>query len=110
MYTDPDHLKVSDPGKIEGNVVFTYLDAFHPDNEEVESLKQHYRRGGLGDVTIKNILNEALQTFLAPIRQKRESLKDIEIKEILYHGTIKAHEIAKVTIDQVRSAIGLKYF
>jgi tryptophanyl-tRNA synthetase len=73
MYTDPDHIKVSDPGKIEGNVVFTYLDAFHPNSEEVQELKLHYERGGLGDTTIKNILNDVLQEFLLPIREKRQT-------------------------------------
>lgn len=110
MFTDPTHLKVSDPGKVEGNVVFTYLDSFHPDIEEVESLKAHYQRGGLGDTTIKNILNNSIQNLLNPIREKREALNHKDIQEIVYHGTVRAHNSAKLTIEQVRNAIGIKYF
>ncbi len=110
MFTDPNHLKVSDPGCIEGNVVFTYLDIFHPDQEEVKSLKAHYKRGGLGDVTIKNILNDTIQKFLSPIRNKRETISQENIQEILHHGTIKAHKIAKLTMEQIREAIGINYF
>lgn len=110
MYTDPGHLKISDPGKVEGNVVFTYLDAFHQDKEEIEQLKSHYKRGGLGDVTIKNILNKSLQEMLEPIREKRASISHQTIQEILSEGTIKAHKIAKTTMEMVRAAIGVKYF
>ena len=110
MFTDPAHLKISDPGQVEGNVVFTYLDIFHPDKEEVESLKAHYRRGGLGDMTIKNILNNSIQDLLADIREKRETIKQKEVQEILYHGTAKASQRAKLTMEEVREAIGVKYF
>lgn len=110
MYTDPNHLKISDPGQVEGNIVFAYLDVFHPDSNEVESLKTHYQRGGLGDVTIKNILNDALADILAPIREKRATLRDDYIRGILEQGTKKASAVAKNTIEQVRSAIGVKYF
>jgi tryptophanyl-tRNA synthetase len=110
MFTDPNHLKVSDPGQVKGNVVFTYLDIFYPDKEEVKSLKAHYERGGLGDMTIKNILNNSIQDFLKPIRDKRESINQKDIKEILYNGTVKAHQIAKLTMEYVRDAIGVKYF
>jgi len=110
MFTDPDHLRVSDPGKIEGNAVFAYLDAFHPDKAEVASLKEHYRRGGLGDVVIKNILNKTLQDLLSPMRDRRDSYKQEDIKEMLYVGTQKARKIAINTIEQVRSAIGINYF
>ena len=110
MFTDPTHLKISDPGQVEGNVVFTYLDIFHPDKEEVESLKAHYRRGGLGDMTIKNILNNSIQDLLADIREKRETIKQKDVQEILYHGTAKASQRAKLTMEEVREAIGVKYF
>jgi tryptophanyl-tRNA synthetase len=113
MYTDPDHLKVSDPGKVEGNVVFTYLDAFWPegqDKAELEALKAHYRRGGLGDVPLKQQLNTLLQKRLEPIREKRAQLKDAEILELLYKGTQKARVVAQETMLQVRSALGVTYF
>ena len=110
MFTDPTHLKISDPGQVEGNVVFTYLDIFHPDKEEVESLKAHYKRGGLGDMTIKNILNNRIQDLLKNIREKRETIKQKDVQEILYHGTAKASQRAKLTMEEVREAIGVKYF
>ncbi|MCE2731433.1 MAG: tryptophan--tRNA ligase [Rickettsiaceae bacterium] len=110
MFTDPTHLKISDPGQVEGNVVFTYLDIFHPDKEEVESLKAHYKRGGLGDMTIKNILNNSIQDLLKNIREKRETIKQKDVQEILYHGTAKASQRAKLTMEEVREAIGVKYF
>ena len=75
MYTDPNHLKISDPGRVEGNVVFTYLDAFDEDAEAVEELKQHYRRGGLGDTAIKKRLEDVLQTLIAPIRERRGNIR-----------------------------------
>lgn len=110
MFTDPSHIKVSDPGKIEGNAVFSYLDAFHKDKEEVESLKSHYKRGGLGDTAIKNILNTTLQELLLPIRERRSSILDKDLKEILQAGTAKAQILAKHTMEEVRSVIGLNYF
>jgi tryptophanyl-tRNA synthetase len=110
MFTDPDHLRVSDPGKVEGNVVFAYLDAFHENQDEVAELKDHYMRGGLGDVAIKNILNTTLQTLLAPIRDSRASIRDEDVKEILLSGVTKARAIAQDTMQQVRDAIGLNYF
>ena len=110
MYTDPDHLKVSDPGKVEGNVCFAYLDIFHPDKEEVESLKAHYRKGGLGDITIKKLLNESLQEFLKPIREKRQGLDDKELRDILASGTARARKVAQETMSMVRESIGIKYF
>ncbi|MFN7039462.1 MAG: tryptophan--tRNA ligase [Alphaproteobacteria bacterium] len=110
MYTDSNHIKISDPGQVEGNVVFTYLDAFHSDKEEVSSLKAHYKKGGLGDTTIKNILNESLQKFLQPIREKRNSFKIEHLKEILRAGSIEAQKVASETLREVRDAIGIKYF
>lgn len=110
MYTDPDHIRVSDPGKVEGNVVFTYLDAFHPDQAEVEKLKAHYQQGGLGDVILKKKLYGTLEDLIAPIRERRAQLNDSDIKEVLRKGTEKARVRAQETIRQVRSAIGLAYF
>ncbi len=110
MYTDPSHIKVSDPGSVEGNVVFAYLDAFHQDQEEVAELKAHYRRGGLGDMTIKNILNKTLNELLDPIRAKRNSLNIEEVRAVLASGTAGAHKVAKATMEMVRESIGIKYF
>ena len=110
MFTDPNHIKVSDPGKIEGNVVFTYLDAFFDDKDELDSLKRQYQKGGLGDTTIKSLLNETLQKMLKPIREKRESLKDSDVQDILIEGTKTAREVAKETLYEVKSAIGLNLF
>ncbi|MEM7361480.1 MAG: tryptophan--tRNA ligase [Bacteroidota bacterium] len=110
MYTDPDHVRVSDPGKVEGNVVFTYLDAFHPAKEEVAELKAHYQRGGLGDMTLKKLLNTTLQNLLAPIRQRRENIHQDHIQKMLKQGTQKARQHAQETMKEVRKAIGLTYF
>lgn len=110
MYTDPDHIKVSDPGKVEGNVVFIYLDAFHKDKEEVAELKLKYKKGGLGDVALKSLLNETLQTLLAPIREKRASLKRQDLIEICFEGTKKAKMVADQTVREVREAIGVNFF
>ena len=109
MFTDPGHLKVSDPGKVEGNVVFAYLDAFYDDKEELENLKAHYKRGGLGDSKLKSLLNDTLQAMLLPIREKRESIKDDDVMGILMDGSYEARKIAKNTLDDVKSAIGLVY-
>jgi tryptophanyl-tRNA synthetase len=109
MYTDPGHIKASDPGKIEGNVVFTYLDAFFENKEELDSLKEQYKKGGLGDSVVKSLLNDTLQTFLAPIREKRESLKNDDVRGILIEGSREARKVAISTLTEVRSAIGLTY-
>lgn len=106
MYTDPNHIKITDPGKVEGNVVFEYLDAFHHDSEEVSSWKKHYTKGGLGDVFLKTELNKTLNKFLTPIRERRKSLKTEEVYDILEHGTSKARNIAQSTMQEVRNAIG----
>ncbi len=110
MYTDPDHIKVSDPGKIEGNVVFAYLDAFNHNVEEVNELKAHYQRGGLGDTTIKNVLNTVLQELLTPIRERRMQYTNEEIRSVLLNGTARARKVAATTIEKVRQATGVKYF
>ena len=111
MYTDPNHIRVSDPGKVEGNPVFTYLDAFDADKEKLEELKAHYRRGGLGDVMLKNRLNDIMQGTLEPIRERRrEYEKDKgEVLNLLLSGSNKAREIAANTLDEVKSAMMLKY-
>lgn len=110
MFTDPNHLKVSDPGQVEGNVVFAYLDAFHQDKAEVAALKDHYRRGGLGDMVIKKLLLETLETLIAPMREVRQSLTDAHIRDVLHQGTRRAQGVARNTMDQVRAAMGLDYF
>lgn len=112
MYTDPDHLRVEDPGKVEGNPVFTYLDAFADDKAKVEELKAHYKRGGLGDSVVKKYLLEVLLSFLDPIRKRREELaKDPgHVMEILKKGTMATNETARKTMEDVRRAMSLDYF
>ena len=112
MYTDPNHIHVEDPGQVEGNTVFTYLDVFAPDKDEVNELKAHYQKGGLGDVKIKKYLNKVLEDELAPIRERREKFaKDpAAVYEMLLEGSKKANEVANETLQQVRDAIGLNYF
>ena len=121
MYTDPDHIRVEDPGKIEGNCVFTYLDAFSseedfkeflPDYNNLDELKDHYRRGGLGDVKVKKFLNNVLQKQLEPIRNKRhEYEKDIPgVYEILRNGTEAAYEVAQQTLNEVKASMKINYF
>ncbi|MGN6778616.1 tryptophan--tRNA ligase [Rhizobium sp.] len=109
MYTDPDHLRVSDPGKIEGNVVFTYLDAFCEDRQLVEELKVHYRGGGLGDITLKRYLEDILQALLAPIRERRRryAAEPDYVLGIMLEGTRKARERTEATLAELRSALGL---
>jgi tryptophanyl-tRNA synthetase len=111
MFTDPGHLRVEDPGKVEGNTVFTYLDAFDPDKEAVEALKDHYRRGGLGDSVVKKRLLEVLENFLGPIRKKREELaKDPqEVMKILLAGTERARKVTAQTLKDVRKVMCLDY-
>ncbi|MBF0715533.1 tryptophan--tRNA ligase [Gemelliphila palaticanis] len=112
MYTDPNHIRVEDPGKVEGNVVFTYLDIFDPNKEEVNLLKEQYQKGGLGDVKLKLRLNEIMQEMLEPIRLRREEFaKDkAEIYNILKQGSLKAEERAQKTLDDVKDAMGINYF
>ena len=112
MYTDPDHIRIEDPGKIAGNMVFTYLDIFATDKEKVAEIKEHYQRGGLGDVAVKKYLFEVLDELLTPIRSRREELaKDPEaIRQILLEGSAKANVVANQTLREVRAAIGLNYF
>jgi len=112
MYTDPDHVRVEDPGKIEGNVVFTYLDVFDPDKEKVQELKAHYQRGGLGDVKVKKYLIDVLNTFLDPIRKRREEFaKDPkDVMAIAFQGSEMVRKIAQKTLEEVKAAIGLEYY
>ncbi len=121
MYTDPDHLKVSDPGKLEGNTVFTYLDAFcrdeHfekylPEYENLQALKDHYTRGGLGDVKVKKFLNNVLQETLAPIRERRKQYaENIEwVYNVLKQGSADAQKVAAATLDEMKAAMKINYF
>lgn len=121
MYTDPTHIKVTDPGKIEGNCVFTYLDAFcrpvHferylPEYPDLAELKAHYQRGGLGDVKVKKFLNAILDELLTPIRARRKEFEqDIpEVYRILKEGSLRAREVAARTLDDVRKAMKIDYF
>lgn len=112
MYTDPDHIHVEDPGKVEGNTVFTYLDVFAKDKQHVADLKDQYRAGGLGDVKLKLYLNDVLEDTLAPIRNRRaEYAQDIPaVYDILKKGSEKANEVAAQTLKEVRAAIGVNYF
>ncbi|HDR9025322.1 MULTISPECIES: tryptophan--tRNA ligase [Burkholderia] len=112
MYTDPNHLRVSDPGQVEGNIVFTFLDAFEPDVQKVDELKAHYRRGGLGDSVVKRVLDERLQALIEPIRARRREFEadKAEVMAILKRGTMRARDVAGDTLAQVKRAMGLTYF
>jgi len=109
MYTDPTHLKVEDPGKVEGNPVFTYLDAFGSDPEKTQELKDHYSRGGLGDSVVKKYLLEELQAFLDPFRKRRAALNPDEVLDILKKGSEVTRERAAQTLSQVKTAMHLDY-
>ena len=121
MYTDPLHIQVSDPGHIEGNTVFTYLDAFckpedfaefWPEYASLDELKEHYQRGGLGDVKVKKFLNKVIQSELEPIRARRKEYeKDIPaVYEILKAGSERARELAAQTLDEMKKAMKINYF
>ena len=112
MYTDPGHVHVEDPGKVEGNMVFNYLDVFDPKKEELEELKKQYKKGGLGDVVIKKRLISVLREVLDPIREQREYLatNPKHIMDILADGTKKARLVAQETLREVREAIKINYF
>ena len=121
MYTDPDHVRVEDPGKIEGNTVFTYLDAFSteehfakflPDYANLDELKAHYQRGGLGDVKVKKFLNNVLQDVLEPIRERRHYWEQRipEVYEILRAGSKEAEAAAAATLHDVREVMRINYF
>ena len=121
MYTDPDHLRVEDPGKVEGNTVFTYLDAFSrpghfekylPEYESLDALKEHYRRGGLGDVKVKRFLISVLNELLEPIRERRAHFQQNigEVYAVLERGSAVAREAAAATLADVRRAMRINYF
>ncbi len=111
MYTDPTHLKVEDPGKLEGNTVFEYLDAFGTDTQKIAELKAHYQRGGLGDMVVKKYLLEVLEALLAPIRERRAVYYNdrAQVMRMLFEGTHKARGVAQQTLDEVRQAMHLHY-
>ena len=121
MFTDPNHIQITDPGKVEGNTVFTYLDAFCtdddfseflPDYKNLDELKDHYRRGGLGDVKIKKFLNNILQKELSPIREKRKHYEQNipEIFDMLLKGSEDARKVGAETLKKVKAAMGINYF
>ena len=121
MYTDPNHIKVEDPGRVEGNVVFTYLDAFckdeyfakyWPEYANLQEVKDHYTRGGLGDMKVKKFLNAVLEEELAPIRERRKEFqKDIPyVYQVLKEGSEKARAVAAQTLAEVRAAMKIDYF
>ena len=121
MYTDPNHIKVSDPGQVEGNVVFTYLDAFcndeHfakflPEYKNLDELKAHYKKGGLGDMVIKKFLISVLEETLAPIRERREKLAQNPdaVYDILKKGSEKARAKAHATLIKIKNAMDINYF
>ena len=120
MYTDPDHIKIEMPGKIEGNMVFTYLDVFASDEQirkysefdSLDELKKQYQKGGLGDVKIKNILVAVLEELLEPFREKRHYYEERmdEVMEILRSGTKKAQDKANITLKEVKRAMTINYF
>jgi tryptophanyl-tRNA synthetase len=109
MYTDPDHLRADDPGTVEGNVVFTYLDAFCDDLALVENLKVRYRRGGLGDMVVKRQLEDVLQALIGPIRERRARYASDPafVMDVLRRGTSKARERTEETLGEIRAALGL---
>lgn len=112
MYTDPNHIKVSDPGKVEGNVVFDYLNIFDESKEELEELKKHYQRGGLGDMVLKKRLISILNDLIAPMRERRfelEKNKDF-VWDVVKSGTNKTFEFAQNSIDEIKKIMKIKYY
>ena len=121
MYTDPSHINITDPGHVEGNTVFTYLDAFSkqedfaeflPEYANLEEMKEHYRRGGLGDVKCKKFLLKVMENMLSPIREERKLWENriSDVYDILYQGTEKAKETTNATLEEVRDAMRINYF
>ena len=112
MYTDPNHIKVSDPGKVEGNMVFLYLDVFADDKEKVKEMKEHYAQGGLGDVTCKKYLFEVLNNKLKPMRERRKYYEERidEVMDILKKGSEKARQRYQEVLKQMKHKIGIDYF
>jgi tryptophanyl-tRNA synthetase len=112
MYTDPKHIRAEDAGTVEGNVVFTYLDLFDPDKTEIQKLKEQYRAGGLGDVTLKQRLTEVLQNFIRPMRERREKFAQNQkaVRKMLEKGTAEAREVVQETLRDVKRAMKIDYF
>lgn len=112
MYTDPNHIKIEDPGCVENNTVFTYLDVFYKDKKHLEELKAHYRKGGLGDVKLKRLLIDVLEGELSPIRARRKELENNKeyLYEVLRKGSENARKIAVQTLKEAREAMGIEYF
>ena len=121
MYTDPSHINITDPGHVEGNTVFTYLDAFSkqedfaeflPEYQNLEEMKEHYKRGGLGDVKCKKFLLKVMENMLSPIREERKLWENriFDVYDILYQGTEKAKETTNATLEEVRDAMRINYF
>lgn len=112
MYTDPEHLRVEDPGHVEGNTVFTYLDVFAPDKAEVAAMKEQYQRGGLGDMKVKKYLFEVLKEEFSPIRERREQYAQDPsyVYKMLEEGTAAANEVANATLKEVKAAMKINYF
>ena len=112
MYTDPNHIRVEDPGDTKNNPVFIYLDVFAKDREKFKEMKAQYEKGGLGDMACKKYLNEVLQEVLAPIRERRKELeRDFEaVKRIYLEGSKKARAVASATLKRIRKNIGVEYF
>ena len=121
MYTDPNHIKVDDPGNVTNNTVFKYLEAFCcdedfekylPEYKNLDELKAHYERGGVGDVLIKKFLNNIMQELLTPIRERRKYYEEHkeEVYQMLLKDTKKAIEVTNKTLNEVKSAIGINYF
>lgn len=121
MYTDPNHIKISDPGKVEGNIVFTYLDVFAedehfekylPEYKNLNELKEHYQKGGLGDIKIKKLLFNIMEEMLVPIREKRKYYENriSEVLDILKQGTAEANLFANLTLNEIKDAMGINFF
>ena len=112
VYTDPLHLRIEDPGHLEGNVAFIYLDAFDQDKTSLEEMKAHYVRGGLGDGVVKKRLETVLQDLIRPIRERRAELEKDKgyVLQVLKQGTEKAREVAAKTTAEVKAALGLSHF
>ncbi|MBR9990261.1 MAG: tryptophan--tRNA ligase [Gemmatimonadetes bacterium] len=112
MYTDPNRLRATDPGTVEGNPVFIYHDAFNPDRDEIQDLKTRYREGRVGDVEVKKKLFAALDAFIAPIRERRAAFAAQPgiVEDILHAGNATMHNVARETIERVREAMGMTYF
>jgi tryptophanyl-tRNA synthetase len=111
MYTDPNHIRIEDPGEIEGNTCFMYLDAFGDDKQKIQDLKDHYQRGGLGDMVVKKYLMEVLDEKLKPIRERRElySTDTAQVMKILKNGTESARQVVAQTMADAKKAMGINY-